>query len=416
MLQKVPESAQRLRFATPRGKVSRRDLLRSLLPKDQAIPYVEPTKCRGERCALCRQNCPFEAISADERGVSIDGGACRGCGVCIGACPRGAIIHPQFSLSQLNLQLESVLLSEGSAGQPKVATMLCQSSGYSASYSEGKVREHAGDLLSVEMPCLAMASPWLMLRAFDLGAQGLALICDSQRCPFRFDAEGWRGTVRFIQALFSHWGVGPERVSLLGKADLEEELLRFERATGALAPVSLRPSRALASPAEDLPLGALIRGMGESLGMTPAGTISAGTVPFGRLTLHATSCTGCGLCAADCPTGALAFASSGLEGYQILFSHGSCTGCGLCAKVCPEQCLEVERILELNRLKSPPQIISEGGLVICQLCGAPTAPKAMIEKIRARMVAAGGNTSRLETCPDCKMGGRSKSARSRAGM
>jgi len=416
VLQKVPESAQRLRFATPRGEVSRRDLLRSLLPRDQVIPYIETTKCRGERCALCRESCAFEAILADERGVSIDSGACRGCGVCIGACPRGAILHPQFSLKQLNLELESALLSEGNAGQPKVVAMLCQSSGRSTNNSEGKVWERAGRLVPVEMPCLSMASPWLILRAFDLGAQGLALVCDSRRCPFRFDTEGRRGTARFVQALFSHWGMGPERVGLLGEGDPGEELRSFQQAVAALAPIALPPSTIPALSENALSLAALIEDIGQRLGGAPAGTISAGTVPFGKLTLHAASCTGCGLCAADCPTGALAFASSGPKEYRLFFSHGPCTGCGLCAGVCPEQCLEVERVLELDRLGSPPQIIGEGGLVSCQVCGAPMAPRAMVEKIRARMVATGGNTSRLETCPDCKMGVRPKSAGSRAGV
>ncbi|OGO08369.1 MAG: hypothetical protein A2Y61_04395 [Chloroflexi bacterium RBG_13_60_13] len=107
--------------------------------------------------------------------------------------------------------------------------------------------------------------------------------------------------------------------------------------------------------------------------------------------------------------------SSGPDAYQLVFSHLSCTACGLCAGVCPEQCLDVERVLELDRLGLPPQTISEGGFVRCEVCGAPFAPRAMVEKIRARIAAMGGNTSRLETCPDCKMGVKPKPARSRVG-
>jgi ferredoxin len=411
---KVPDKAQKLHFVAPRGEISRRRLLHSLVPKYLAIPQIERLRCAGQRCELCRRSCAFEAIVTDESGVSIDNAACRGCGLCIGACPRGAIVYPEFSLSELNLALERMLLNEGNAAQPKVVAMLCQSSRCSVGDTEDTAFKHAGDLLPLEMPCLSMSSPWLMLRAFDLGAQGLALVCDSERCPFRFDAERWRGTVRFIQALFSHWGIQPERLSLLGKGDLEGELLRFEQAMTGLAPISLRPSGALESPAEEVTLSALIQDMGERLGATPAGTISAGTVPFGKLALDSSQCTGCGLCAADCPTGALAAVPGG-DSCGLVFHQERCTGCGLCIKVCPESCLKLERVLELDKLGGSQQSIMKGDFVWCKACGAPVAPRAMVEKIRANIAAMGGNTSRLELCPRCKMGAKPKPAR-RAGM
>jgi hypothetical protein len=40
----------------------------------------------------------------------------------------------------------------------------------------------------------------------------------------------------------------------------------------------------------------------------------------------------------------------------------------------------------------------------------------MVEKLRDRIGAMGGNTSRLEICSACKMGSKPKPARSRAGV
>jgi ferredoxin len=411
----APESDGKLHLATPWGEISRRDLLQSLVPKDQAVPYIDSLRCRGERCDLCRRSCPFEAVAADRGVVSVDRLACRTCGLCIAACPRGAIVHPELPPHRLKAALAELLLAEGNAAEPKLVAMICQSCGFSSRERKGLLPHPAGVSL-LEMPCLSMASPGLMLRAFDLGAQGLALICDSRRCPFRLDPERWRGTVRFVQALFSHWGIQPERVEIIGEGDPGEELLRFQQAVAELASISLPPSTTPVSPENDLSLAALIEDMGQRLGAIPAGTISGGAVPFGKVKLRSTDCTGCGLCAGDCPTGALCLVSSRPESYQITFSHPCCTGCGLCATVCPERCLEVERVLEMDRLESPPQIMCEGGLLSCQVCGAPIAPRAMVEKIRARMSATGGNTSRLEICPDCKMGVGPKSARSRVGV
>ena len=46
-------------------------------------------------------------------------------------------------------------------------------------------------------------------------------------------------------------------------------------------------------------------------------------------------CTGCGLCAAVCPTGAVSMAADA-EGFRVpKVDMGHCTDCGLCLKRCP---------------------------------------------------------------------------------
>jgi ferredoxin len=415
MLQGVPENAQRMRVNTPRGEISRRELLHSLVPQYQAIPFIEPLRCAGERCDLCRLSCPFDAIVVDDGGVSIDARACRGCGVCISACPREAIVHPQFSLNQLNAELERLLLDRAKKAEPGIVVFRCPSSKGASDESSAPPHVHDLDYPALEMPCLSLATPWLMLRAFDLGARGLALICQRERCPFRFDSGRWQGTVQFVQALLNRWGIQPGRVGLFGERSPEQELVSFPRGVAELAPMPLQPSGALESPAEELPLWALIRSIGQRLGVAPEGVISAGAVPFGRLTLNSARCTGCGLCAADCPTGALELIP-GHDSYGLAFHQERCVGCGLCLKVCPESCLKLERVLELDKLGGLPQTIMQGDFVWCEVCGAPVAPRAMVEKIRARIAALGGDTSRLEMCSRCKMGFKPSSPTSRAGV
>lgn len=45
-------------------------------------------KCRG--CSICVKNCPFEAITMENR-LAVIGNACTGCGVCMEKCPFHAI-------------------------------------------------------------------------------------------------------------------------------------------------------------------------------------------------------------------------------------------------------------------------------------------------------------------------------------
>lgn len=131
--------------------------------------------------------------------------------------------------------------------------------------------------------------------------------------------------------------------------------------------------------------------------------------PLGKVTLGSSKCTGCGLCALDCPTGALTVSSSGeADVYQLLFKHSLCFACGQCVEGCPEQCLHLERTLEPEKLNSPATVLFEDEIVRCSQCGSPIASRAMINSIKAKIPCKGQfSSSQLELCPLCKIrGGR----------
>ena len=126
--------------------------------------------------------------------------------------------------------------------------------------------------------------------------------------------------------------------------------------------------------------------------------------PLGKVTMEKAGCTGCGLCALDCPTGALTV-SAGKEAdvYQLLFKHNLCVACGQCVEVCPEQCLHLERTLELDELKRPATVLFKDEIVKCSECGNPVGSKAMINSIRTKVTASGQLPAlQFELCPDCK--------------
>ena len=129
--------------------------------------------------------------------------------------------------------------------------------------------------------------------------------------------------------------------------------------------------------------------------------------PLGKVALEEAKCTGCGLCALDCPTGALV-TSSGKEtdSYQLLFKHGLCIACGQCIKSCPEQCLCLERTLEPDKLNSPPVVLLKDEIVRCSECGSPIASRAMINSIKSTVTLTGQLSSdHFELCPACKVKG-----------
>ena len=397
----------KLRLAKPEGEISRRELLTLMWPHYEVIPFIEPTGCRGYReCGLCVDICPLEAIKVDQDKVIIDRSLCSGCGACLTTCLHKAIVYPTFSLEELDREMEGWLLPKDIVLAPRIIAATCQSC--SPAFDQDVVEQlcNTSSILPLKIPCLAMVSPWLMLRAFDMGAQGFALI--SGKCRSGFDSSRWQENVRFIQGLFNCWDIEAERIRVFNIAEgdsgrFEQKLGEFTTEIKRLDPTSLGMSEPISLPAEGLWLPALIKGVGNKLRSSSKGAVSAGAVPFGKVELDSPQCTGCSLCALDCPTGALVVSSSEETGtYQLLFKHDVCVACGRCVEACPEKCLRLEPVLELDRMDKP-VVVFEDRVVRCCQCDSPIGPRAMIDKLQAKVLAAGQSFStQFELCPMCK--------------
>ncbi|MBN2099840.1 MAG: 4Fe-4S binding protein [Dehalococcoidia bacterium] len=398
----VPSKARRAHFARAQGEISRRDLFQSLIPKYRVTPYIESAKCLGEKCRICRASCEFKAIVSDGKAVSIDSAECRGCGICTTSCPRQAIIYPNFSLDQLEAEIEGLLLNNGEHLKPRIIAMVCQSSQYPI---------FDANLLPVTVPCLGMVSPGLILRALDLGAQGVVFISSKEKCQLKMDCSNWKGTVLFLQRLLEHWGIEPERVSALDEENLVQGLPRFSRRIDELKPISFTWSQSTTIPDKSLGLPAAILAISERLGTQATGRISAGTVPFGKITIDAAKCTGCGACVGQCPTDALANLQAA-DSCRLVFRQESCVGCGQCVDICPEKCLHLTKVLEVDKLNHELQVLFEDEFIHCRVCGTPFAPRAMVESVKARLGATGEAALRMETCPECRQKGRTHLAKS----
>jgi len=60
----------------------------------RGLPVLDPAKCRNG-CRECAEACPTDAITRDDRGVTLDLGRCLFCVECSAACPDGAIRFTQ---------------------------------------------------------------------------------------------------------------------------------------------------------------------------------------------------------------------------------------------------------------------------------------------------------------------------------
>ena len=402
--QPIPRDALRLRTMGLDEKLSRRELFGMGRQRYEVIPYIDQGRCGRNpprECGLCAESCSLHAIIPREGEISIDENLCRGCGACVVACPRDAVVYPTQSTAQLDREMEGLL--DGEAGlQPRVIAFTCD---------EGKNEpfHYPANVLPLRVPCLALVSPWMLLRAIDRGAQGLVMILGKTSCRLQCDPAGCQKSILFVQELLTHWGLEQRRVKFIRSTEnppgeLQRELEGFSREVGGFPVTRLKAFEPGSVPATGLPLAALIRDVGIKLGHSQIGIVAKSSAPFGRVVIDHLRCTGCSLCGLDCPTQALTFSWKGDgDAYQIRFQHDLCVGCGHCQKVCPEHCLHVKRGLDLDKLDKEPSILFESNIAPCRECGLPLFPQAMIAHVRTKLSAAGASVWAIDLCPSCRL-------------
>jgi ferredoxin len=115
-------------------------------------------------------------------------------------------------------------------------------------------------------------------------------------------------------------------------------------------------------------------------------------------------CTGCGLCAMDCPTKALTiFQSEKEETYQLLFRYDVCNACGLCEKSCPEQCLQLKQGPEMGGTEKEAEVIFEDKISKCIECGTPLFPEAMVKNLKSKIFLNREPAWSFNLCPSCRI-------------
>jgi ferredoxin len=116
-------------------------------------------------------------------------------------------------------------------------------------------------------------------------------------------------------------------------------------------------------------------------------------------------CTGCGLCAIDCPTKALTlFQNSERDTYQLLFREEACDACGICEKSCPEHCLRwVEKEPEQDKSRKGVEVLFEDEMIECGECGIPLFPRSMVRVLESKVSVNGETTWPFNLCPSCRM-------------
>ena len=301
-------------------------------------PEVRTERCtryryRYSACTRCADQCPHQALTLDEEGVSLDAVRCAGCALCDGACPTGVF------------QARNLALAVPADPAVRHLAIACIPS------------EQPGD---VRVPCLGALNIALLA---GLGRRGFTVTlrgsghCEqcahapqgAARLQALLDALAQRPVPRGTQAETAE-GDGVWLAPILedesdqgGLDRRRAERRRFFRSWMARG---IEASRDDAHPAAEVPASAIRvaahsvparRRLTETLWRpldAPLDDALTGlTWAMASVEVGEHPCSGCEACARVCPTGALKVSEDG-DYWGLIATPAQCVGCGVCIEAC----------------------------------------------------------------------------------
>lgn len=332
-------------------------------------------------CMLCESICPHDAITRNGEHVTFDVAACMGCGACASICPLSI---PQLQTcpdSMIYSSMEHLLHGENKLS-PLILIFVCPDVG--AMDMLGRAHAQYPPVLPLFVPSINAVNEAHILRAFDLGADGVILL-GCEQCESETAAK-------FANTVLSAYNLG-ERVMTIRGDGYSTESLAHEITDFAerLAPNPKKGKPAeIKSDVKRYVLIDLIKNLSEDI---PA-FAEKDNFPFANI-IVGDECTLCSACVNMCPTLALT-----KEDGKLTFAYPRCIACGLCEKACPEDAIKIEQVFDLEKLTGEPFTVFESELVRCARCGTPFASKAVIERIGGTL--SNGLQDLLNYCEYCK--------------
>lgn len=341
----------------------------------EAVASIQKELC--SKCGLCFEQCYHSAITQE---IKINKAKCTGCGICIPACPTNAIKLQTHAPEVIDAEMQGLLLKE-IALNPKIIMLTC---------SEVSIESCPLNVLPVNLPCAGMLSSFTILRAFDLGCDGVAIISCGDKCPHGASAAKIQSTVSLTQKILNSFGIAQERVQLCDTESVEEFVDRIK----SMGFTPLRDK--LPAVPENYQLAELLRSFADKLNAVPELILKNDDLPFGTVRADK-RCTACGVCVSYCPAGALKLAADGSI-VKLIFSYSKCSACRRCTEACPEKALAVDKIFDLARFAGQQDVtLVQDELISCEKCKKPFISKSMLQKISGLV-----QLETMKLCLECR--------------
>lgn len=395
----------RLHLGGLRGRLTRRTLLTVPKPRHDVIPAVDEGRCaHSQGCDLCYKACPFDAIRLDGVSASVDKDRCRDCGLCVSACPTGAAGHPFYWRRVLDAGLTALLTDDGQRSHPRIIAFACRGAMTTLREAGRRRLAYPAAILPVEVPSAGFPDLYLILRAFDLGAAGVAILSCGGACASACRLEAAHKCFSAAESVLDALGVERERLTVFSTescARFASGLTSFAEEALRLPPHPLRQGTPVSAQIHQYRTAGLFADISRRIGIADALSVAHEGLPFGQAEFDAGACSLCGLCSNACPTGALAYSEDSTSG-RLEFTPRDCVGCRLCSRACPEGALNIVRMFDESSLRDGPATLKSADLCRCQLCGRGYAPEALVSRVLSSLGQRASAVD-LRYCPDCRM-------------
>jgi len=183
-------------------------------------------------CLTCLRVCPYHVPYLDSSGViQIPADQCQACGICVGECPANAIVlRKPYDRRQVTEELEHVLKSAvQSKFRPFIVGFCCQYGLYGTGSLANLWRGNKAGIWIVPVLCAAKVEADHMLRAFEMGAEGVFIAGCGEQCA-RENTTLWvRRRVEKVRDMLSQIGLDPDCLQdfMLGSTDEEQKGLKL---------------------------------------------------------------------------------------------------------------------------------------------------------------------------------------------
>ena len=193
-------------------------------------------------CLTCLRVCPYHVPYLDASGtIQIPDDQCQACGVCVAECPAKAIVlRKPYDRRHITEELDHALKSAAQSNlKPLIIGFCCQYGLFGTGTLAGIWRGAKASIWIVPVLCAAKVEADHMLRAFEMGAEGVFIASCGEQCA-RENTDFWvRQRVEKARGILAQIGLQPERLqafvsSITNGGDPAEELDRFAERMGNL--------------------------------------------------------------------------------------------------------------------------------------------------------------------------------------
>ncbi|MHA2297887.1 MAG: hydrogenase iron-sulfur subunit [Candidatus Hodarchaeales archaeon] len=220
-------------------------LRRDIMVKRFPIAEVDEEKCT--QCGVCIAACPYGAMQAMVTNPSIkpqvNEATCMGCGQCVSTCPVSAINIPYYTEDQIISMIAGTLYDAKETSEPLILALACWECAYASVDFVGQLAvtrpemRYPHNVRIVPVQCVGHISTRIIQKSFELGADGVLVIgCYEDRCHYDTGSKASIIRVELFRQMLEQLGIDPRRLEkeYLYTVNAEKFVKTTERMTETL--------------------------------------------------------------------------------------------------------------------------------------------------------------------------------------